>query len=83
MLRITGWVVRHVVNGTLWRIGTRYRAVLLGNKPGTRARLRGGKTSGKREGAVLIEVKVLQHPQREQYAGSSLPRRTLSGLLIV
>lgn len=54
VLRITGWVVRYVVYGTLWRIWTRYRAVLLGNKPGTRSRLRGGKTSGKEEGAVLI-----------------------------
>lgn len=54
MLRITGWIVLHVVYRTLGSIGTRYRAVLLGYEPITGSRLRGCKTSGKEEEGVLI-----------------------------
>lgn len=49
-MRVRGGVVRHVVNGTLRGVRTRYGAVLLRHKSSIGARLRVWETSGEEEG---------------------------------
>lgn len=88
VLGITGWIVLHVVRGTLGCVGTRYRAVLLGYKAWPWTRLRWCKASADEESkgkeALAEEYMPLIFIIR-QYGGTALPRGALrdSGLLIV
>lgn len=85
MLRVRGGVVRHVVNGTLRGVRTRYGAVLLRHKSSIGARLRVWETSGGGRGKAGAHKRVFHAFQALSILVLHLPRGALSdgGRLIV